>query len=116
MRQIPKKRKGKKNLEIKTTKSNSTLRSNTTHPVHVHSPRNTRDPTQLSLNPRNRSTPLALIFKRVDPWEGNSLEWATTSPPPAWNFDSLPPIRSERPVFDARMARADAPAVPEGST
>jgi cytochrome c oxidase subunit 1 len=51
-----------------------------------------------------------------DPWEGNSLEWATTSPPPAWNFDTLPPIRSERPVFDARMAKADAPAVSEAPT
>ncbi len=37
-----------------------------------------------------------------DPWEGNTLEWATTSPPPTYNFDSLPPIRSERPLFDLR--------------
>ena len=37
-----------------------------------------------------------------DPWEGNTLEWATTSPPPPYNFDRLPPIRSERPVFDLR--------------
>jgi cytochrome c oxidase subunit 1 len=37
-----------------------------------------------------------------DPWEGNTLEWATSSPPPPYNFDHLPPIRSERPVFDAR--------------
>ena len=37
-----------------------------------------------------------------DPWEGNSLEWATTSPPPPYNFDRLPPIRSERPMFDVR--------------
>jgi cytochrome c oxidase subunit 1 len=37
-----------------------------------------------------------------DPWEANSLEWATSSPPPEYNFDRLPPIRSERPVFDAR--------------
>ena len=37
-----------------------------------------------------------------DPWEANSLEWWTTSPPPHHDFTSLPPIRSERPVFDAR--------------
>jgi heme/copper-type cytochrome/quinol oxidase subunit 1 len=35
-----------------------------------------------------------------DPWGANSLEWATTSPPPEYNFTSLPPIRSERPVWD----------------
>jgi cytochrome c oxidase subunit 1 len=38
-----------------------------------------------------------------DPWEANSLEWATSSPPPAHNFRSLPIVRSERPVWDARM-------------
>jgi len=38
-----------------------------------------------------------------DPWEGNSLEWWAASPPPHHNFRSLPPIRSERPVFDARV-------------
>src|SRR5512141_1597267 len=41
-----------------------------------------------------------------DPWEGNTLEWATSSPPPPYNFDRLPEIRSERPVFDARHGRA----------
>ena len=40
-----------------------------------------------------------------DPWEGNTLEWATSSPPPPYNFDHLPEIRSERPVFDARHGR-----------
>ena len=43
-----------------------------------------------------------------DPWEGNTLEWATSSPPPSYNFDHLPEIRSERPVFDARHGRTDA--------
>jgi len=37
-----------------------------------------------------------------DPWEGNTLEWATSSPPPSYNFEKLPPIHSERPVFDLR--------------
>jgi cytochrome c oxidase subunit I len=36
----------------------------------------------------------------ADPWDGFTLEWATTSPPPEFNFDHLPPIRSERPVYD----------------
>jgi cytochrome c oxidase subunit 1 len=36
-----------------------------------------------------------------DPWGfGNSLEWATTSPPPRHNFLELPRIRSERPAFE----------------
>jgi cytochrome c oxidase subunit 1 len=42
----------------------------------------------------------------ADPWGANSLEWWTTSPPPHHNFTSLPAIRSERPVFDARHAEA----------
>ena len=36
-----------------------------------------------------------------DPWGwGNSLEWATSCPPPRHNFHSLPRIRSVRPAFD----------------
>jgi cytochrome c oxidase subunit 1 len=36
-----------------------------------------------------------------DPWGyGNSLEWATSTPPPRHNFTSLPRIRSERPAFE----------------
>ena len=36
-----------------------------------------------------------------DPWGyGNSLEWATSCPPPGHNFESLPRIRSERPAFE----------------
>ena len=39
-----------------------------------------------------------------DPWGfGNSLEWATSCPPPLRNFDRIPRIRSERPAFDAKF-------------
>jgi cytochrome c oxidase subunit I len=37
-----------------------------------------------------------------DPWQANTLEWYTTSPPPPHNFDDLPPITSARPVYDLR--------------
>jgi cytochrome c oxidase subunit I len=36
-----------------------------------------------------------------DPWgHGNSLEWATSCPPPRHNFTVMPRIRSERPAFE----------------
>ncbi|MEU3164133.1 cytochrome c oxidase subunit I [Streptosporangium sp. NPDC006930] len=41
-----------------------------------------------------------------DPWGfGNSLEWATSCPPPRHNFTSIPAIRSERPAFDLHHPR-----------
>jgi heme/copper-type cytochrome/quinol oxidase subunit 1 len=53
-----------------------------------------------------------------DPWDGYTLEWATTSPPPPYNFDRLPPIHSERPVFDLKhpeLARYESGATPAGT-
>ena len=44
-----------------------------------------------------------------NPWDGHTLEWATSSPPPEGNFESLPPIRSERPVWDLNHPEARTP-------
>jgi cytochrome c oxidase subunit 1 len=42
-----------------------------------------------------------------DPWGfGNSLEWATSCPPPRHNFVTIPRIRSERPAFDLHYPEA----------
>ncbi|MEV0629447.1 aa3-type cytochrome oxidase subunit I [Nonomuraea wenchangensis] len=44
-----------------------------------------------------------------DPWGfGNSLEWATSCPPPRHNFTAVPRIRSERPAFDLHYPREPA--------
>jgi heme/copper-type cytochrome/quinol oxidase subunit 1 len=39
-----------------------------------------------------------------DPWDGQTLEWATASPPPTGNFGELPPIESPEPLLDAKEA------------
>ncbi len=44
-----------------------------------------------------------------NPWDGNTLEWYTSSPPAHHNFTKLPPIRSNRPVWD--INHPDAPIV-----
>jgi cytochrome c oxidase subunit 1 len=42
-----------------------------------------------------------------DPWDANTLEWATTSPPPPYNFEVLPEIHTERPLFDLKHPHLD---------
>jgi cytochrome c oxidase subunit 1 len=37
-----------------------------------------------------------------DPWDAWTLEWATTSPPPVYNFENIPVVRSRRPLWDLK--------------
>lgn len=37
-----------------------------------------------------------------DPWNAWTLEWATTSPPPSYNFETIPEVKSRRPLWDLK--------------
>jgi cytochrome c oxidase subunit I len=37
-----------------------------------------------------------------DPWDAWTLEWTTTSPPPEYNFETLPEVQSRRPLWDLK--------------
>jgi cytochrome c oxidase subunit I len=37
-----------------------------------------------------------------DPWDAWTLEWSTTSPPPAYNFAVIPEVKSRRPLWDLK--------------
>jgi cytochrome c oxidase subunit 1 len=52
-----------------------------------------------------------------DPWQGHTLEWATSSPPPRLNFEgALPPIRSYAPLLDLREREGDEDPAESGVT
>jgi cytochrome c oxidase subunit I+III len=40
-----------------------------------------------------------------DPWDGDTLEWATASPPPDYNFRHLPTVGSRHPLWDPHQAQ-----------
>lgn len=37
-----------------------------------------------------------------DPWNAWTLEWTTTSPPPSYNFEKIPEVKSRRPLWDLK--------------
>jgi cytochrome c oxidase subunit 1 len=37
-----------------------------------------------------------------DPWDAWTLEWSVSSPPPAYNFASIPVVASRRPLWDLK--------------
>jgi cytochrome c oxidase subunit 1/cytochrome c oxidase subunit I+III len=41
-----------------------------------------------------------------NPWDGSTLEWATTSPPHPHNFEQVPPVRGRRPLWDLARAKS----------
>ncbi len=61
---------------------------------------------QLVVSIRNRDS---LRDETGDPWNGRSLEWATASPPPAFNFAVLPEVSGEDAYWGIKeRARRDA--------
>src|SRR5471032_978611 len=51
---------------------------------------------QLAVSIRNRA-----VLRDItgDPWDGRTLEWATASPPPAFNFAVMPNVTGEEPYW-----------------
>ncbi|RDE07158.1 cbb3-type cytochrome c oxidase subunit I [Sphingomonas aracearum] len=48
-----------------------------------------------------------------DPWDGRSLEWATTSPPPSFNFAVLPDVRGEEAYWTIKQRAIEAQGLVE---
>jgi cytochrome c oxidase subunit 1 len=45
-----------------------------------------------------------------DPWDGRTLEWSIPSPPPEYNFEQIPVVRSRDPFWEQK--RSHVPTVP----
>ena len=51
-----------------------------------------------------------------DPWDADSLEWSTTSPPPHYNFAAIPLVASRHPLWDQKpLPYAESGDEPETS-
>jgi cytochrome o ubiquinol oxidase subunit I len=47
-----------------------------------------------------------------DPWDGRSLEWATASPPPVFNFAVLPRVHGTEPYWEIKRRAIEAQQMP----
>jgi cytochrome o ubiquinol oxidase subunit 1 len=47
-----------------------------------------------------------------DPWNARSLEWATLSPPPAFNFAVLPKVHGEEPYWEMKRRAIETQQLP----
>jgi cytochrome c oxidase subunit I+III len=48
-----------------------------------------------------------------DPWGASGLEWATPSPPPAYNFERIPVVRSRDPRWEPGFPAAEVVGLPD---
>jgi cytochrome o ubiquinol oxidase subunit I len=44
-----------------------------------------------------------------DPWNGRTLEWSTTSPPPFYNFSSIPTVKGHDAFWEMKQKRRRSP-------
>src|SRR5665213_2337818 len=42
-----------------------------------------------------------------NPWDGATLEWSTTSPPPVYNFATIPQVASRHPLWEDRLRESE---------
>ncbi len=47
-----------------------------------------------------------------DPWHGRSLEWATASPPPTFNFAVIPNVQGEEPYWEIKRKAIETQQLP----
>ncbi len=67
---------------------------------------------QIAVSIRDRD---ALRDMTGDPWDGRTLEWMTSSPPPAFNFAALPDVTGEEAYWGIKqraIARAELSPLP----
>jgi cytochrome c oxidase subunit I len=51
-----------------------------------------------------------------NPWDAPTLEWATTSPPPPYNFAVIPTVGSRHPLWEGRLDDGGQSLISEGPT